>query len=265
MELKALAKKLFTPAFDAFDFAEAIEQDNAAYVAKILKYYPQAANWSDDKGRSALNLAVEQPRPKAAKLLIAAGADIEHPDPKCSDMRPLHRCLMMNDEDVAETLVDKGADVNARDGLGQTAFHLAVSDGHEPLLRKMTAKKADINAVCNDFTPLMLAAMADNRQAIKLLVHKGADIGIRKSNGVTADMLARSREMQEYLGRVKNEYDALRSAQAKEKAALDARLADERRKAAEQAAITATIDSMTAGAAAPVKPLKRLRLSRPVQ
>jgi hypothetical protein len=265
MELKALTRKLFTPAFDAFDFAEAIEQDNAAYVAKILKYHPTAANWTDDKGRSALNLAVEQRRPNVAKLLIAAGADIEHPDPRCSDMRPLHRCLMMNDEDIAEALVDKGADVNARDGLDQTAFYMGVSEGHEPLLRKMIAKKADIDVVCGDTTPLMLAAMADNKEAIRLLVHKGADIGIRKSNGVTADQLARSKEMEEYLGRVKNEYDALHSAEAKAKAALDARLADERRKAAEQAAITATIDSMTSGAAAPVKPLKRLRLSRPAQ
>ncbi|TAL27900.1 MAG: hypothetical protein EPN97_15930 [Alphaproteobacteria bacterium] len=278
MSLSSIATDLFKPALDEEAFFRAIERHddkNDKYAAKILKYYPDIANRLNAEGRSPLNIAADVHNAVVAKLLLDAGANIEHEDPKMH-MRPLHRALHTNYTGLASLLIDRGADVNARDGNGssggsnnpgQTSLYLAVSECPEMILKKLVSAGAQVNVYCDDTTPLMLAVMADNYNPnmpnIKYLISAGADIGMAKpSNGVTADQLAQNSETKKYLHQLQQKNDAQSAAIAKAKADMDAIRAAEQQKLQEKAAAAETIDSLTSGAKNAVTIRKPLRLVR---
>jgi ankyrin repeat protein len=267
MSLSNFASGLFKPSFDPEAYATALVRSDVKYVGKVLKYHPQAANWINAGGRSALNIAVGDGLLEISKLLIGAGADIEHMDPE-RRMQPLNSALHRNAIEIAETLIDKGADVNARDGNGnrtgvgngQTPLFMAVSEAPVTMLKKLVSKGADIDAVCDDFTPLMLAAMADNMASIKYLLSAGADIGIKKSNGVTADRLAKNIEAKNILEQAKQRYDLAHSAEEQKKRAEEARRMAETKILQERVAIETTIDTLRQGTRSPMRVSPPLRL-----
>ncbi|KII89692.1 hypothetical protein PLICRDRAFT_107568, partial [Plicaturopsis crispa FD-325 SS-3] len=57
--------------------------------------------------------------------------------------------------DVTRYLLDKGAEVDKPDGSGWTALHIAVSAGHEEIVRELVGAGADVNNRNNKgLTPL---------------------------------------------------------------------------------------------------------------
>lgn len=75
-------------------------------------------------------------------------------------------------------LLDRGAEVDARDEDGQTSLHWAAWYGeyYIDIERILLDKGADPNAAADDGrTPLHLAVVNDNTSAAKLLIQSGAD------------------------------------------------------------------------------------------
>jgi len=84
-------------------------------------------------------------------------------------------------------LLDKGADINTRNHLGETALHLAAFGGHSETVELLLEKRADINAVDNEGnTALILACCFKQTNVILVLLEKGADVGIANKNGWNA-------------------------------------------------------------------------------
>jgi ankyrin repeat protein len=123
-----------------------------------------------------------------------AGADTK-PAPASS---PLLVAIAAGRLDQVKLLLDQGADVNARDGYGNTALLKAadrdvLDDAAKGMLDLLLAKGADVNAKDRDGnTALMRAADAGKLQldVIRFLADKGADVDAKDRYGYTSLMKA---------------------------------------------------------------------------
>jgi ankyrin repeat protein len=92
--------------------------------------------------------------------------------------------------EAASLLIEKGADVNARDEGGMSVVEQAAASNHIELVRLLLAKGADVNiADLGGGTALMAAAGNSDRNAamVKLLLEHGAAVNVK--SGDTAEMV----------------------------------------------------------------------------
>ncbi|GAC1601009.1 MAG: ankyrin repeat domain-containing protein [Ramlibacter sp.] len=164
------------------NFFMAVKQDDARLVADLLTRGFDA-NTLDPKGRHALLLAVQEPSPKVADVLIRwPKTNVEPRSEK--DESPLMLASLRGDLDLAKRLVERGADVNKT---GWTPLHYAATHGHLDIINFLLENYAYIDAESpNRTTPLMMAAMYGSAQAVKLLLDAGADPTLRNEQGLSA-------------------------------------------------------------------------------
>ncbi len=109
------------------------------------------------------------------------------PDPTLTE--PLMRASFYGHVDIVRQLLDKGADVNAKDKDGYTALMEASGGGHVDVVNLLLAKGADINAKDKKrWTALMEASFGGHGDVVELLLAKGADVNAKLENGRTALM-----------------------------------------------------------------------------
>ena len=114
---------------------------------------------------------------EAVKQHLAAGTDV---NAKASNGTPLHLAATFGHKEIAELLIDKGADVNAMGGLlGWTPLHWAASEGRKEVAELLIAKGADVNAKKwgGDYTgdtPLDTAIRRKHPETADLLRKHGA-------------------------------------------------------------------------------------------
>ncbi len=103
---------------------------------------------------------------------------------------PLHIAAMWADYAV-KPLLEKGANIKARNAYGWTPLHLAARTDGTANMEILIDHGADIN-VMDDIgqTPLMMAAESGHVNAVKMLVARGADINLKSNKGKTAQDFA---------------------------------------------------------------------------
>jgi ankyrin repeat protein len=83
---------------------------------------------------------------------------------------------------VANYLIDKGADIHAKNDSGATPFYFAAANFD--LAQRLIAKGADIDIrAYGDYTPLVQAAQSGNLKVAKLLIDHGADVNADGAQG----------------------------------------------------------------------------------
>jgi ankyrin repeat protein len=90
-------------------------------------------------------------------------------------------------------LVEKGANINARDTLGMTVLTNTVrmGDHNKEVALFLIDKGADVNVYDkNGWTPLMHAARAGSLDIVRALIEKGANLNVQDEYGNTALMHA---------------------------------------------------------------------------
>jgi ankyrin repeat protein len=164
------------------DFFVAVRQDDADAVRALLSrgFDPDTL---DLKGLSGLYLAVREPSPKVAQVLIdwpKTNVEIR----TAQDESPLMMACLKGELDLAKKLIARGADVNKP---GWTPLHYAATNGHLEVMELLFANNAYIDAESpNGTTPLMMAAQYGSTAAVKRLLEEGADPGLRNQLGLTA-------------------------------------------------------------------------------
>jgi ankyrin repeat protein len=181
-------------------------------------------------GMTPLLYAARDGRPREARMLVEAGADLELPE--ANGIRPLLMAVLNNHLEVARYLLGEGADVNGDDGWGRSPLWAAVeyrnldmnnreqdSPTHNgvdraPLLAFIGAlleAGADVNVQTRevppsrrwlyslgdvswvDFTgqtPFLRAALSADLEALDLLLRHGADPHLSTPAGTTPLMAA---------------------------------------------------------------------------
>ncbi|OLD65346.1 MAG: hypothetical protein AUI47_02350 [Acidobacteria bacterium 13_1_40CM_2_68_5] len=95
---------------------------------------------------------------------------------------PLHLASFFGHQEVADLLLDRGADVNARSrstrfARENTPLHAAAANRNVAVAELLIARGADVNARDGSgFTPLALAANNKNDLMVVILLEKGAQI-----------------------------------------------------------------------------------------
>ena len=105
------------------------------------------------------------------RLLHFAGANINARGNCCM---PLFLAAGEGKIAVVRYLLDEGADVNAREKLGQTALTEATYYGHSKVVKELLFRGAEINVIGHDGTPLDVAIERKHAVIVDLLKHQGA-------------------------------------------------------------------------------------------
>ena len=184
---------------------EALAKGDAERVTRLLDDHPEIVNARNENGDSLLLTAAYLGRRDLFDLLIEKGAGVSlfeasavgllervraglEEDPALVNAyshdgwTPLHLASFFGHQEVANYLLARGADVNARSkstrfARENTPLHAAAANRQVGVAELLIAHGADVNAADGSgFTPLALAANTRNDLLVVILLEKGARV-----------------------------------------------------------------------------------------
>ena len=129
-------------------------------------------------GQTALHIAAERGSVGVAMALIEAGADIEARTAAAADgYTALQAAASKNRVNFVKLLIEAGADIDARDIDGRTPLMQAASTNAVGVIELLVAESADIEAkLLSGRTALYTAAVLGGADAVRKLIELGADV-----------------------------------------------------------------------------------------
>jgi ankyrin repeat protein len=156
------------------DLVNAVRAGDMAKISALIASGADVNERDRAGGKTALHWAAKGGNRAAMETLVAAKAD---PNVKDRQGRTPLWGAVETDLEVVKFLVEKGADVNARDQINSTPLLWAAGFGKPETVAFLLSKKADVKAADdNGWTPLIWAAGLGQAQTVDLLVKSGADL-----------------------------------------------------------------------------------------
>ena len=166
-------------------------------VMEILLEFNADPEYSNSSGKTALMIACYAGQEDAAKLLREHGASWETRDR--NGLTAIHWTADGGHDDLLLWVLRKGGPVDIEDSVnGWTPLmRVACLSGNDEVAEVLIGKGADINRIDKSGkTVLMAASMNGHFNLVRLLVDKGADVFLKNREGKTALEFARSMERQ---------------------------------------------------------------------
>jgi ankyrin repeat protein len=166
----------------------AAQQGHTEMVRILLSAQPRLdIDACDIYGRTALMAAILEGYDSIAGILRQAGAT------KGEKEARLILGSGRGDLDEVLSLIQAGADINARGQGGRSALLDSSRQGHAMVVKTLLAggkhSHADVNAADSlGWTALMLAAREGHEDVLHLLIDQQADVNLRRGDGTTALM-----------------------------------------------------------------------------
>lgn len=181
------------PTREDFDlFLRLLERRKDAEATALLARQPRLATFGvHTYSNRVLAYALQSGCGRSViQALLEAGAPVNG----CVDSEretPLMRAAHYGDLDALQTLMQAGAEIEARSNWGQTPLIAAARGGAADVIEALIYAGANVEAVTNvGNTPLMFAAEGGHCDAIKVLLREGANLEARDRNGRTPLMYA---------------------------------------------------------------------------
>ena len=149
----------------------------------LVTKYPQHVNATLGINKSPLVAALRNKHFHVAELLHQHGAilPIGH-----KGRTLLHAASADGLVDIAQWLLDIGADANAQDDSRGTPLYFAAINGHLRLVWILLGRGADVNAAATDnYTLLHKASSGGHISTVRLLIEHGADVHARDKTQLT--------------------------------------------------------------------------------
>jgi len=161
---------------------EIIDERDFGALRAFLRKNPVYINIKNSEGKTPLDYAIEKGDKVIVKILIRECTDIDARDSEKGETL-LHRASLRGDENVVFLLLDKGANVNVKNNMGEYPLHFAVSLKSSMIATTLISAGADVNAVSLDgITPLHIAAEKSDKNMIIYLVSRGARVNVKNKH-----------------------------------------------------------------------------------
>jgi ankyrin repeat protein len=119
-------------------------------VRALIEQDPALANSYSSDGFAPLSLAVFFGHLETVDALLAAGAEVSAPSRETMKLTPLASALAAGHNQIARTLIEHGAQVNAKGASDVTPLHTAAARGNIEAATFLLESGADINATTTD-------------------------------------------------------------------------------------------------------------------
>jgi uncharacterized protein len=161
------------------EFFEAIRVGDRGKVETLVGADPALLGAKDEKGLGAYTAAKYSGRSEIAALLLERGVELD----------VFAACMAGARERAVELIGREPELVKAYSHDGWTPLHLACFFGHPTLVQTLIEQGADVNARSDNKMqnmPLHAAAAGRNREAVRILLEHGAEVNARQEGGWTA-------------------------------------------------------------------------------
>lgn len=150
----------------------------------LLDRNPNLAFSKNREGFTALHYAASYGYLEIAELLLTKNADVNAKASKGDT--PLHYAASYGHKDIEELLLSNKANVNIGDGIGRTPLYDAAAGGRIEEVKILLAAKADVDArTLHGHTPLSTAAARGREDVVRLLIENGANVNAADLDGCT--------------------------------------------------------------------------------
>jgi ankyrin repeat protein len=155
-------------------FAAAILGDTAK-VDELLTANRSLVSILSSDGWTPLHLAAFFGKDDTARSLLNKGAQVDARSTNAMQNTPLHAAAAGKHAAVVKLLIERGASVNARQHGGWTALHAAAQNGDVEMARALVDAGADVQSRAeNNQTPLDLALTKAQQAMVDYLESNGA-------------------------------------------------------------------------------------------
>lgn len=159
------------------DLFEAAALGRTDRVQELLDKHPKLAVEYAPDGFTALHYAAHLGHHQIVEVLLASGADVRAVSRNGLSLMPLQSAVAGRRLEIAKSLLEKGAPVNARqEKATTTVLHVAAFIGDLEMVKLLLAFGAEVNVkqTTDGKTPLAVALEKGHKQVTDLLRQHGA-------------------------------------------------------------------------------------------